>query len=76
MYINFFLKTIDGRDTGPNFAAFAVWSTLIVGGWVVLAWSRSWERGDCRRVTLVLSSILDEHVVREIVSKIQFQVSI
>ena len=34
------LKTIDGRDTRPNFVIFVFLSALIAGRWVVLALSR------------------------------------
>ena len=38
--LNLLLKTNMGRDRRPNFVIFVVWSALIVGRWVVVAWSR------------------------------------
>ena len=38
--VNLLLKTNMGRDRRPNFVIFVVWSALIVGRWVVVAWSR------------------------------------
>ena len=35
--VNFLLKTNRWSDRRPNFVIFAVWSALIVGGWVVVA---------------------------------------
>ena len=32
------LKTNGGRDRRSNFVIFVVWSVLIVGRWVVVAW--------------------------------------
>ena len=36
---------IDGSDRRPNFVLFVVCSGLIVGGWVVLGWSRKSHLG-------------------------------
>ena len=38
--VNLLLKTSGGRDRRPNFVIFVVWSTLIVGGWVVVKQGR------------------------------------
>ena len=38
--VNLLLKTNMGRDRRPNFVIFVVWSALIVGRWVVVAWPR------------------------------------
>ena len=37
--MNLLLKTNGERNRRPNFVIFVVWSTLIVGGWVLVAWS-------------------------------------
>ena len=37
---NFLLKT-NGLERKPNFVTFLVWSVLIVGGSIVVAWSRN-----------------------------------
>ena len=34
------LKTNWGETEKPYFVIFVVWSSLIVGGWVVVAWTR------------------------------------
>ena len=52
MYTNFLLKTIDGVDKRPDLDIFVVWSALIVGGWVVLAWGRS-----CLRPAVIASCV-------------------
>ena len=38
------------RDRRPNFVLYVVCSTLIVGGWVVLAWSRTSYLGQAKIV--------------------------
>ena len=38
--MNYLLKTNGAIDIRPNFVIFVVWSALIVGKWVVVAWSR------------------------------------
>ena len=38
--VNLLLKTNLGRDRRPKFVVFVVCSALIVGRWVVVAWSR------------------------------------
>ena len=38
--VNYILKTTKGRDRRPNFVKFVIWSALIAGAWVVVAWSR------------------------------------
>ena len=45
--VNLLLKTngAGGRDRRPNFVIFVVWSVLIVGWWVVVAWSRNFYLG-------------------------------
>ena len=37
---NLLLKTDGGKDIKPNFAIFVVWSALIIGEYVVVAWGR------------------------------------
>ena len=37
---NLLIKANGGRDRRPNFVIFVIWTALIVGGWVVVAWSR------------------------------------
>ena len=37
---NLLIKANGGRDRRPNFVIFEIWTALIVGGWVVVAWSR------------------------------------
>ena len=37
----------------PNFVIFVVWSTLIAGGWVVVAWSRKSCLGPAEIASLV-----------------------
>ena len=55
------LKTDAVRDRRPNFVIFVVWSALIVGGWVVLIWSRKSCLGSSlvcsRKSCLVLAEI-------------------
>ena len=53
MYTNFLLKTIDGVDKRPDLDIFVVWSALIVGGWVVLAWGRR----SCLRQAVISSCV-------------------
>ena len=38
--VNLLFKNSGGRDRRSNFVIFVVWSALIVGGWVVLTWSK------------------------------------
>ena len=38
--VKLLLKTNAGRDRRPNFVIFVVWSALIAGRWVVVAWNR------------------------------------
>ena len=37
---NLLIKANGVRDRRPNFVIFVIWTALIVGGWVVVAWSR------------------------------------
>ena len=53
MYTNFLLKTIDGVGKRPDLDIFVVWSALIVGGWVVLAWGRR----SCLRPAAIASCV-------------------
>ena len=39
--VNLLLKGNGGSGRRPHFVIFVVWSALIVGGWVVVAWSRN-----------------------------------
>ena len=43
--VNLLLKTNEGKDRGPNFVIFVVWSALIVGDWVVVASDKSFCLG-------------------------------
>ena len=43
--MNFLCKTNVERDRRLNFVIFAVWSSLIAGGWTVLVWSRKFYLG-------------------------------
>ena len=47
------LETNGGIDRKPNFVIFLVWSAFIVGGWVVLAWSRDSCLGPAEIASLV-----------------------
>ena len=38
---------IGGRNRRPNFVTFVVWSTLIVGGWVVMRVLVAWSKKSC-----------------------------
>ena len=38
--VNHLLKINGGRNRKPNFVIFVIWSALIVGRWLVVAWDR------------------------------------
>ena len=39
-FANVLLKANRGRGRRSNFVIFVVWSALVVGGWVIVGWSR------------------------------------
>ena len=41
------------RDRRPNFVIFVVWSALIAGEWVVVAWSRKSSLGPAEIASIV-----------------------
>ena len=43
--VNLLLKNNGRRDKRPNFVIFVVWSAVIIGGWVMVAWSRKYCLG-------------------------------
>ena len=40
-FLTFRKNPMEGRERRPNFVIFVVGSALIVGGWVMVAWSKS-----------------------------------
>ena len=50
---NFLYNTMQRRGRRPNFINFLVWGALIVGGWVVVAWSKKCYLGPDEIVSFV-----------------------
>ena len=51
--VNLLLKTNGGRNRGPNLVIFVFCSTLIIGGCVLVAWSRKYCLGTAKIASFV-----------------------
>ena len=56
--VNLLLKTNVGRNRGPNFVDFVVWNTLVVGGLVLVVWSRKSCLGPAKIASFVFLVLL------------------
>ena len=56
--VNLLFKNHGGKNRRPNVVVFAVWSALIVGGWVVVGWGRKSYLGPAEISSLCVPDLI------------------